>query len=120
MPTKEELISKIKDWVQIEGEMKMLQKEIKARRERKKELTNELVEVMKENEIDCFDMKEGKILYTQNRIKAPLSKKHLMGCLQQYFDKHPSIDAGEVTQYVLEKRDVKIKEGIRHKVDKNS
>ena len=37
MPTKEELISKIKDWVQIEGEMKMLQKEIKARRERKKE-----------------------------------------------------------------------------------
>ena len=39
---------------------------------------------MKKHEIDCFDMKEGKILYTQNKIKAPLSKKHLMGCLLQY------------------------------------
>ena len=115
---KEELLIKIKDWVTIENEMKMLQKEMKVRRERKKQLTEQLVHVMKENEIDCFDMKEGKILYTQNKIKAPLSKKHLMGCLQQYFEKHPNINANEVIEYVLEKRDVTVKEGIRHKTDK--
>tara|TARA_Y100000591_G_C21636040_1_gene595337 strand:+ start:229 stop:591 length:363 start_codon:yes stop_codon:yes gene_type:complete len=115
---KEELVHKIKDWVRIENEMKMLQKELKSRREEKKKLTEDLVQVMKQHDIDCFDMKEGKILYTQNKIKAPLSKKHLMGCLQQYFEKHPSIDANEVIEYVLEKRDIKVKEGIRHKIDK--
>lgn len=115
---KEELVHKIKDWVRIENEMKMLQKELKSRREEKKQLTENLVQFMKQHEIDCFDMKEGKILYTQNKIKAPLSKKHLMGCLQQYFEKHPSIDANEVIEYVLEKRDIKVKEGIRHKIDK--
>lgn len=115
---KEELLKKIKSWVTIEHEMKMLQKELKTRREQKKQLTEDLVHVMKENDIDCFDMKEGKILYTQNKVKAPLSKKHLMGCLQQYFEKHPNIDANEVIDYVLEKRDIKIKEGIRHKLDK--
>ena len=48
----------------------------------------------------------------------PKMKKHLLGCLQQYFEKHPSIDANEVIEYVLEKRDIKVKEGIRHKIDK--
>ena len=120
MLSKEELIVKINEWVRTEKEMKMLQSELKSRRQRKKVLTEQLVEVMKENEIDCFNMKESKIMYTQNKIKAPLSKKHLLGCLQQYFEKHPSINSADVAEYILEKRDVKVKEGIRQKQDKSS
>ena len=40
--------------------MKTLQKELRERREKKKELTNNLVEVMKTNEIDCFNINDGK------------------------------------------------------------
>ena len=73
MTTKEELVTNIKGWMQIDQEMKVLQRELKERRQRKKELTDSLVEIMKTNEIDCFDMSDGKIIYTKNKVRAPLS-----------------------------------------------
>ena len=68
--TKEELITYIKEWMQIEKDMKELQKQIKARRERKKILTENLVVIMKNNEIECFDINNGKLLYTKNKIRC--------------------------------------------------
>ena len=94
--------------------------ELRQRRARKRELSDQLVQVMKENEIDCFDIKNGKILYTQNRVRTALSKRHLMGCLNAYFEAHPNIDGTEIAQYVLEKREVKVKESIRHKLPKGA
>ena len=120
MESKEQLLGKIKEWVAIEGEMKVLQRELKQRREAKRRLSDELVQVMKENEIDCFDIREGKIIYTQNRVRSALSKRHLTGCLETYFAAHPDISGGEVAQYVLEKREVTVKESIRHKGIKGS
>lgn len=118
MVSKDVLVTKIKEWIKLENEMKVLQAEVKLRRAKKKALSEELVGVMKEHDIDCFDMKDSKLLYTQNKVKAPLSKKHLLGCLQNYFDQHPNVDGEEVAQYILDKREVKVKEGIRHKVPK--
>ena len=40
---------------------------------------------MKSNEIDCFDINDGKLVYTQNKVKTPLSKKHLMSALMNYY-----------------------------------
>ena len=60
MATKEELVNNIKEWMQIEDEMKVLQKELKERREKKKLLTSTLVDIMKTNEIDCFGYDRGK------------------------------------------------------------
>ena len=54
MTTKEELVNNIKAWMQIEDEMKVLQKELKERREKKKLLTATLVDIMKTNEIDAL------------------------------------------------------------------
>jgi|TARA_B100001250_G_C19599798_1_gene700078 hypothetical protein len=119
MTTKEELVTNIKGWMQIDQEMKVLQRELKERRQRKKELTDSLVEIMKTNEIDCFDMSDGKIIYTKNKVRAPLSKKHLIECLGKYFEQNPGVEAGEVANFVLENREVKTKEGIRHKPPKN-
>ena len=118
--SKEDLLGKIKEWVGIEGEMKVLQRELRQRRARKRELSDQLVQVMKDNDIDCFDIKNGKILYTQNRVRTALSKRHLMGCLNAYFEAHPNINGTEVAQYVLEKREVKVKESIRHKLPKEA
>jgi len=115
MATKEQLVNNIKDWMKVDQEMKTLQRELKDRRLRKKELTDSLVNIMKENEIDCFDLSDGKIMYTKNNVKAPISKKHLLSCLGQYFSDIPSIQADEVANFILENREVKTKEGIRHK-----
>ena len=90
MATKEELVNNIKEWMQIEDEMKVLQKELKERRDKKKLLTATLVDIMKTNEIDCFDMTEGKISYTKSKVKQPLSKKYLMDCLGKFQEKATS------------------------------
>lgn len=116
--TKEQLVSVVKEWVTLETEIKTLQKHIKERRARKKELTSALVDTMKTNEIDCFDISDGKILYSQNKVKAPVSKKHLMSCLSQYFEKSNPDVAQELTTFILESREVNVKDNIRFKEPK--
>ena len=119
MTTKEELVTTIKQWMLIDSEIKQFQKEIKEKRQIKKNLAEKLVEVMKTNDIDCFDMSDGKIVYTKNKVRAPLSKKHLIDCLEKYFSEVPSIDSGEITNFIMENREIKFKDNIRHKIQKN-
>ena len=47
--TKEELVNTIQAYLKVDNEMKMLQKEIKERRNRKKELSGSLLDIMKDN-----------------------------------------------------------------------
>jgi hypothetical protein len=112
--SKEELVSYIKEWLQIEGELKKLLKLVKEKKDKKKNLTDNLVKVMKANEIDCFDTKTGKLLYTQNKTKTSLSQAYLLSTLTKYFGDDPS-QASLVSKFIMENREIKIKEGIRFK-----
>lgn len=118
MTTKEELVHNIKNWLSLENEIKVLQKELKERRERRKTLTNSLVEIMKDNEIDCFDISEGKLIYTKNKVKSSISKQYLLETLNKYFDDNPGVDADELGQFILDNRKIDIKENLRHKPNK--
>jgi len=117
MSTKDELVSNIREWMQIDGEIKQLQGEIKKRREAKKGLTTGLVEIMKEHDIDCFDVKNGKLIFTQNKVKAPLNKKTLLTALERYFPAEPQ-KAQDLSEYILQSRQENIKESIRLKSEK--
>ena len=119
MTSKEHLSQTIKSWMQIDKEMSMLQKELKERRKKKNDLTNKLVEIMKKNEIDCVDISDGKIIYTQNNTKAPVNKKHLMDCLDKYFANNSSIPTDDIVNFILDNRAVNLKESIRLKPTKN-
>lgn len=114
---KEKLITSIKDWIQIDNEMKELQKAIKERRERKKELTDSLVNVMKSNDIDCFDTKDSKLVYKQNKVKSSMSKKYLLSSIHKLFENEPDT-AKKVSEYILNNREEKIKETISRKLIK--
>ena len=59
METKEQLINTIKKWVKIDNDIRALQKEQNKLKHEKKTISKLLMEVMKENEIDCFDIKDG-------------------------------------------------------------
>jgi hypothetical protein len=117
METKEELITNIKEWIKIDNEMLQFQKEIKERRIRKKTLTDALMITMKKNEIDCFDINGGSIVYKKNKIKKPLNGKSLMAALQKYYDSKPE-QAEEVTKFVMDNREEQVKEVIKRKIDK--
>ena len=116
---KEKMSQKIKGWLQLNKEILLLQKELKDRKQKKNEYTKALLQIMKSNEIDCFDISEGKIMYTQNNVKKPINKQHLAECLDKYFEKNPNVPTDDIVKYILENRPVNTKEGIRHKPPKN-
>ena len=78
METKEQLINHIKKWIKIEDNIKHLRSELKSKREELKNLTSELVEVMKQNDIECFDINNGKLLHSRRKVKQAISKKFLL------------------------------------------
>jgi hypothetical protein len=119
MASKEQLSLNIKKWLQIDKEMKMLQKELKERKKKKNELTDNLVEIMKKNEIDCVDISDGKIMYTQSSIKSPINKKHLLDSLDKYFADNDSVPTDEIVNFILDNRTINLKESIRLKPLKN-
>tara|TARA_Y100001935_G_C17193004_1_gene451069 strand:- start:106 stop:459 length:354 start_codon:yes stop_codon:yes gene_type:complete len=112
------LIENVKTWLSIDNDIKKLQKAIKEKRNEKKELTNNLVDIMKERDIDCMNTAQGQLIKTTNKVKAPLSKKHLVSSIQKYF-KDDGEKVQELCNYILNSRNVKIKENIRRKMPKS-
>lgn len=117
MDTKQELVNHIKDWIQNDNEIAKLQKKMKECRDKKKLLTTSLVDVMKTNEIDCFDINDGKLIYAKSKHKKPLNKKSLFDALQIYFKDNTDM-AKDISEHILNSRDETVKESIRRKKDK--
>jgi hypothetical protein len=117
METKEQLVNNIKEWIKIDTEISQLKKDMKERNNKKKELTGNLVKTMKNNEIDCFDINGGSLIYKTNKTKKPINAKTLMTSLQNYY-KNDLKTAEELTKFVLENREEKITETIKRKINK--
>ena len=118
MATKEDVVKLIKEDYD-DKELKVLQQEAKKRRDEKSKITQELVNIMKSNEIDSFDMKDGKIMRTKN-VKSAISKTHLMESLSKYFKNDPSVKPEELGNFILKHEKISVKEEIRHKIIKNT
>ena len=120
METKEELVNNIKEWIHYDNEIKKLKKEVKIRKEKQKKLTDDIVKVMKAKEIDCFDLNDGKLIYSQSKTKQTINKQHIMNCLEKYFKENGDENMiTDLTNFILENREIKIKETIRRKIEKN-
>lgn len=115
--TKEQLVNNIKEWIKIDTEIAQLKAEIKERNNRKKNLTENLVTVMKTNKIDCFDINGGALVYKTSKVKKPINGKSLLSALQNYYKSDPKV-AEEITKHVLDSREEQVKETIKRKVDK--
>ena len=63
---------------------------------------------MKTNNVDCFDIKNGKLLYTKKKVKGSLSKKHLFNSLGEYFKNNKDI-IEELGNYILNSERKKLK-----------
>jgi len=117
METKEELVNSVKEWIKMDNEIAKLKAERKERNVKKKTLTESLMNVMKKNEIECFDINGGALVYKKNTIKKPISGKTLLSALQKYYANDPKI-AEDLTKHVLDNREEKVKETIKRKIDK--
>jgi hypothetical protein len=117
MENKEQLVKTIKEWVKIDNEIRTLQQQQSIRKKEKKAISDLLIEVMKKNEIDCFDINDGQIIYNKKNVKKPLTKKMLLNVLSNFFD-NDTAKATELNNYILENREDVVKENIVRKVNK--
>ena len=117
METKEQLVNNIKEWIKMDSEISELKASIKEKTNKKKSLTESLVTVMKTNQIDCFDINGGALIYKKNKVKKPINGKTLLASLQNYYKNEPKL-AEELTKHLLDNREEQIKETIRRKIDK--
>tara|TARA_B100001175_G_scaffold22576_1_gene16914 strand:+ start:6901 stop:7260 length:360 start_codon:yes stop_codon:yes gene_type:complete len=105
--SKEKLVNSIKEWIAINNKMNELQKVIKDLRTKKKQLSDSLIKIMENNEIDGIDINNGKLVYRKNKVKAPINKDYLLKMLDNYFEKYPEIDTQDVGSFILENRPIK-------------
>ena len=112
--TKDQLVKHVKVWIQMDNEIKEFQKEIKERKDKKKEITEKLLDVMKDNEIDCFDINGGQLIYSKTKVKAPLNKDNLLAALLSFYNDDVG-QAEKVSTFLMETREEKVRESIRRK-----
>ena len=116
---KNQLIHTVKEWVRIDNEIRQLQKEISTRRQDKKIMNDQLMETMKSNDIDCFDLNDGKICYTKKNVKKPINNKVLLDILTKYYSGDIS-QASEINNFINDNRTEVTKENITRKISKNN
>jgi hypothetical protein len=119
MDTKEYLIQCVKKWVKIDNEIRHLKKEQNLRTQEKKKVSNDLMNIMRQNEIDCFDLKDGQLMYSKKNVKKPITQKTLMSILSTYFE-GDSLKASDLNQFIMENREERVEEKIVRKVNKES
>jgi hypothetical protein len=117
METKEQLIISIREWVKIDNEIRKLKKEENKRKQEQKRISAQLIEVMSKNEIDEFELNDGKIMYTKKSVKKPITKRILLDLLQKYHDGDLQ-KATDINNFILTNREEKEVESIVRKLYK--
>ena len=116
MTDKADMVNSIKQYVQLDNEIRQLNAEAKKRKDAKKGLTDKLVEIMRNNEIDEFTINDGKLVYSQKKTKVALSKKTLVGSLLKFY-KNDKDMVEQLSQFIMDDREEKVVETIKRKMN---
>lgn len=114
--SKEDLLNNVRSWITIDNEIRTLQKEQKIRKEKKKNITDNLITFMKSNEIDCFEVKDGNLSYVKRNVKKPINKKSLLEILAKYYD-GDILKANNMNEFIMDNREETTKETIIRKLN---
>lgn len=115
---KDELKKNVKDYLEIDDQIKALNKAVKERRDRKKKLSEEILQNMKKFQIDCMNTKNGKLIYSESKRKECLNKKNLISGLNNYFN--DADRSKEVSKVVLDSRTEVVKVTLRRTINKKN
>lgn len=111
------LIQNIRDWITLDNEIREINKEIRLRKTKQQQMSQTILQTMKENQIDEFDINGGKLMYNKKTIKKPITKKNLLGILSKYYA-DDSTQAIEMNNFIMNNREEVTRESITRKIDK--
>ena len=115
MDNKEKLIKTIQEWVKLDNEIRKLKKEASIRKAEQDKITKTLMNTMKTNEIDEFNISNGKITYLNKTVKKPINKKNLLEILSKFY-KGNNEKACELNQFILDNREDVVVEKLVRKI----
>ena len=119
MEIKENLIKNVKEWIKLDTEISSFKKEIKTKLQAKKKISEELIKIMKTDNIDCFNIAGGSLVHKKNVVKKSLNSKTLLLSLKKYYSniEQDTKLAEELTKFILDNREEQIKENIKRKIN---
>ena len=119
MEIKENLIKNVKEWIKLDTEISSFKKEIKTKLQAKKKISEELIKIMKTDNIDCFNIAGGSLVYKKNVVKKSINSKTLLLSLKKYYSniEQDTKLAEELTKFILDNREEQIKENIKRKIN---
>ena len=115
--SKEQIKDHLRQWIRVENEISTLSVEIKKRKLIHQQLSASLLDVMRKNDIDCFDIANGKIVYSKVKRRAPLNNGQIRSALTTYY-KDDADKANNLTEFLLSTRVEKTHESIKMKIPK--
>ena len=109
------LVEIVKTWVQLDNQIQQLNKTAKQLKEQKKKINENMMDIMRQQNIDIFDLKYGQIQYKKETKRVGISQKRLLMILS----KHPQLgeeQAIALNDYIYQNREEVVKESIVRKI----
>lgn len=117
--SKESLTQVVKSWVTNDNQIRSLNKKLRELRQEKKKHNADMINVMKEFNIDNFDVKDGQIHFRKELKREALTQKKLLEILLT----HPQLgeqQANYLNEFIYENRKVTEKDVIARKITKST
>jgi len=115
--SREELIKLVSQWIEMDTEINKLnksitniKKELQTINKNKKKITDQLLDVIKNNESDIV-LGKNTLVHKVSKKKKPITKKYLLEQLNLYYKNQPEI-AKDVSTQILNNREVIVNEDI--------
>jgi hypothetical protein len=113
---KERTVQLVKEWVKYDNDIRKLQKEISNRKKERAILSHDLMNIMKETNTGCYELKNGVLMYSIKNVKKPMTKKVLFEVLQKYYN-GDVIKAEQLNEFIMNNREEMVQEKLVRKID---
>jgi len=107
----EEFKTHVKDWLELDNQLKRLAAASKERRKKKNDINLKILEFMGRFNIEDLNTKEGIIRYRKTYVKEPLSQKTIKTKLEELFKN--DLDTFEKVQKIFTEREKIEKTSLR-------
>ena len=110
-----QLIEAVKSWIQLDDQLRDLQRQSKIVRKAKADATTQLAELMQSKDIGTINLAgDSKIIRRERTSRGSLTKKYLIECLGQLFA-HDAPQQERIVTHILDNRPTKIHEEVKRK-----
>lgn len=98
--------TQIKEWVQIDNQLKLLNDKTKSLREQRSKLNENIINYANKNDIfnSQIQISDGKLKITNSKVASPLTFKYLEKCLGEVIRNENQVK--QIIEYVKSKREI--------------